>query len=150
MNIIAILHGEHRLLLKLFDWAGDLVSAKSDLGILEKTGKMVSRLMLSHSRQEEGVLFDALEPLLGKIGPMAVATHRSAHREIEKKFGEALAKSPVDAAIFSEAIAMCRTHFASEETALFPLARKILDPAQLDELGAKLLYGGKDRQGGNV
>ena len=150
MDIIAILHGEHRLLLKLFDWAEDLVATKSDLGILEKTGTMISRLMLSHSHQEENVLFDAIEPLLGKIGPMAVTIHRAAHREIEKKFGEALAKSPVDAGIFCDAMAMCRTHFDSEETALFPLARKILEPAQLKELGARLLDGGKGRQGGNV
>ena len=34
MNIIDILHGEHRMLLKLFDWSDDLIRARSDPGII--------------------------------------------------------------------------------------------------------------------
>ena len=142
MNIIDILHGEHRVLLKLFDWAEDLTKAKSDLGIVSETGKMVSKLLLSHSRQEEDVLFDALEPLLGTIGPMAVMIHRSAHREIEKKFNEAIAKPVVDVAHLMEAIQMCRVHFKGEESILFPLAKRVLDPGELDKLGMRLMEGG--------
>ena len=150
MNIIAILHGEHRVLLKLFDWTEDIIAAKFDMGIASETGKMVSRLLISHSRQEENVLFDALEPLLGNIGPMAVMIHRAAHREIAKKFGEALAVTPVDVAALKEAIKMCRSHFRGEETVLFPLAKRVLDPGELNRLGARLLEEGVQAGNDNV
>ena len=143
MNIIDVLHGEHRVLLKLFDWAEDLVTARSDIGIVGETAKMVSHTLLSHARQEEEVLFDALEPLLGNIGPMAVKIHRAQHRELEKRFGEAKVKPVVDIEILKDAIRMCREHFNGEETILFVLARRVLVPEELDKLGVRLVEGWK-------
>ena len=96
------------------------------------------------------MLFDGLEPHLGNIGPMAVMIHRAAHREIEKKFKEALAITAVNTEIFKEAIRMCRTHFKGEETVLFPLARRVLGPVELDKLGNRLLEGTKGPEGDKV
>jgi len=150
MDIIDILHGEHRMLLKLFDWAEDLVSVKSDIGIIGETGKTLSRLMISHARMEEDIFFDSLEPLLGNIGPLAVVVHRNQHRELLDKFKDALAKPVIDTVILGEAIGLCRKHFISEESILFPMAKRLFDPGELDRLAARLDASESLSDGGKV
>jgi hemerythrin-like domain-containing protein len=150
MNIIDILHGEHRVLLKLFDWAEDLINAKSDMGIVMETSRMVSRLLMGHANQEECTLFDALEPRLGNVGPMAVSIHRQMHKDIEKQFRAAMANNKLSIPDVQEGIRMARIHFAGEENNLFPLAKRLLDHGELEKLGNHLLETSGKKAGGNV
>lgn len=137
MDITDALLGEHAALYELFDHSRDVASRGGGLAELKATVAAVDRLLVSHARLEEELLFPRLEPFLGPMGPLAVML--SEHRGIDELL-EAVRRE-TDAAALADLvhrlIELSAGHFRKEEMVLFGMARRFLDRDTLDELGAE-------------
>lgn len=138
MKITDALLGEHALLYEMFEHlravsatnAGSPAEIRAALAATE-------RLLLSHSRIEEELLFPVLEPHFGQMGPVAVM--RSEHRSIDDLL-ETARREP-DAARLSDLVAqlieLVIAHFRKEEMVLFGMAQRFLGDVVLTELGGR-------------
>jgi hemerythrin-like domain-containing protein len=90
-----------------------------------------------HNEREERALF----PLLGDAAPTAVFVDEHAElRSLERKLAAALHDADPDRAadLALDLVALLRAHIARENDVLFPLARAVLGPAGLAEVGHRL------------
>ena len=136
------------------------------LGRMRKFGEMMAGKLARHAAKEDQVLFPALEAKLGTTFPPAEVM-RGEHREIHARGaqlrqtlaelaevdhpaihagGEALrrmaagdGRGPAAQRLAAEQIlALLESHFEKEEEILFPMARQILEPAELASLAEKM------------
>lgn len=92
-------------------------------------------MLLSHAKLEEELLFPALEPHMGKNGPLAVM--RDEHNRLElalRRIEEARDKAEGIASV-ADALSLARDHFEKEELVLFSMARQLLDDESEVRLG---------------
>ncbi len=91
----------------------------------------------THALLEDELLFAALEPYLGEMGPLAVM--RMEHTEIENSLAQlqSASEGQAQAELVSHLIATARAHFAKEEQILFPMADQVLTEDVLENLGAQ-------------
>jgi len=90
-----------------------------------------------HNEREERALF----PLLGDAAPTAVFVDEHAElRSLERNLAAALHDANPDrtADVALDLVALLRAHITRENDVLFPLARAILGPAGLVEVGHRL------------
>lgn len=128
--------------------------------VLQGTARMIESELLAHARREDDALFPAVERALreeGLTGQMR-QEHRDIHAEADRfratlrrlnevehpaivaggaRLGELAAAgggAEVLRAAGAELIRLLDEHFQKEEEILFPMAREVLDSAELDEI----------------
>jgi hemerythrin-like domain-containing protein len=142
--------------------ARDEAALPDALPVLRRIGEMLETRLAWHARKEEEALFPAMERVLGLEGPTTVMRleHRDIHgrgellrttlrelNEVEHPRIEAsrerlrLSMAEGGSAIVfrglaEEIIQLIDLHFYKEEQILFPMAEQMLEPAELDEVGA--------------
>ncbi len=137
MKLTDALRGEHGVFYAQFDYLEQAVPAVEDLAILKVQAAMLASALATHAQLEEELLFRALDPHLGEMGPLSIM--RADHEQIE----QALAQIP-DLTDLAETqqqllgvVEVAREHFAREEQILFELAPESLGDEMLRDLGAK-------------
>lgn len=134
MKLTDALLGEHAVLYELFEHVRH-AAAGGNGGDIRQAILVLDRLLVSHARVEEDLLFPALDPHIGQMGPLAVM--RAEHRGIEYLLAAAQ-REPDPAAlgrIVADLLDLAQGHFQKEEMALFPMARRFLDEVTLTRLG---------------
>jgi iron-sulfur cluster repair protein YtfE (RIC family) len=136
MKLTDALLGEHALFYKLFDHI-DRDAASWDLAACQTWGRLLDETLESHAQIENRLLFDALEPMMGGMGPLAVM--RMEHDSIGRCIHAlpTAADAPAALALLREIVGTAREHFAKEENILFVMAERFLGAARLEELGAQ-------------
>ena len=135
MKLTDALLGEHAVLYELFAYLRDTILKSDDIGDVRGAVSVLERLLGSHARIEENLLFPRLEPHLGQMGPLAVM--RSEHRGIDDLLEAARRENDIAAlkSVIGRLLELAHGHFQKEERVLFALARQFLDEATLTELG---------------
>ena len=137
MKLTDALRGEHGVFYAQFDYLEQAVPAVEDLAILKVQAAMLASALATHAQLEEELLFRALDPHLGEMGPLSIM--RTDHEQIE----QALAQIPslIDLAETQRqllgVVEIARQHFAKEEQILFELAPESLGDEMLRDLGTK-------------
>ncbi len=125
------------------------------------TARMIESELLAHARREDDALFPALERVIGREGAPTDAMreeHRAIHaqadlfratlRRLEEVEHPAIVREGARlrdlagaaggaaalAASGAEMIHLLEEHFGKEEEILFPMAREILDPDELQQV----------------
>lgn len=137
MKLTDALRGEHGVFYAQFDHLEQAVPAVEDLAILKAQAAMLASALATHAQLEEELLFRALDPHIGEMGPLSIM--RADHEQIE----EGLTQIPglMDLAETQQQllgiVELARQHFAREEQILFELAPESLGDEMLRDLGAK-------------
>ncbi len=137
MKLTDALRGEHGVFYAQFDHLEQAVPAVEDLAVLKSQAAMLAAALATHAQLEEELLFQALDPHLSEMGPLAVM--RAEHEEVEAGLSEIPAFTDLAEAQqrLLRVVEVARQHFAKEEQILFMLADQSLDTKTLNELGAK-------------
>ncbi len=135
MKLTDALLGEHALIYELFDYVRDTILKSDDIRDIHGAVAVVERLLGSHARIEEDLLFTRLEPHLGQMGPLAVM--RAEHRGIDDLLEAARRETDVTAlkSVIGRLLELAYGHFQKEERMLFAMARQCLGEATLTEMG---------------
>ncbi len=135
MKLTDALLGEHAVIYELFDYLRDTILKSDDIRDIHGAAAVVERLLVSHARIEEDLLFPRLEDHLGQTGPLAVM--RAEHRGIDDFFEAAKRETDIAAlkSVIGQLLELAYGHFQKEERVLFAMARQCLDEATLTELG---------------
>ena len=135
MKLTDALRGEHAVLFELFAYLDETIRASDDLQDIRAAVSVVERLLVSHARIEEDLLFPRLEPHLGQMGPLAVM--RAEHGRIEGLLDAARREDDVAAlkSLIGQLLNLARAHFQKEEAVLFDMAERFLGGAALTEMG---------------
>lgn len=134
MKITDALCGEHAVLYTLFDHLEQTL--KNNYQAAPALSDIFTAAIVSHAHLEDELLFTALEPHLGHMGPLQVM--RMEHSEIEHLLEVLLpqAKDADDVArLLLQTINIARMHFNKEEQVLFVMAHHVLGPDGLAQLG---------------
>ncbi|MBT4427631.1 MAG: hemerythrin domain-containing protein [Rhodospirillaceae bacterium] len=135
MKLTDALLGEHGVIYELFAYVRDTAANSDDVQQIQGAVEVFERLLLSHARIEEELLFPRLDPHLGEMGPLAVM--REEHRQIEDLLTAAKLRSDTGAlrSVIGQLLDLAHDHFQKEEGVLFAMAGQFLDAADLTELG---------------
>ncbi len=139
MKLTDALLGEHAVIYELFDYLRDTILRSDDIRDLHGAVAVVERLLVSHARIEEDLLFSRLDPHFSQMGEQEgpLAMMRAEHRGIDDLLEAA--RGEIDGAAIKSTIGqlldLTHEHFQKEEVVLFPMARQILGEATLTELG---------------
>jgi hemerythrin-like domain-containing protein len=135
MRITDALLGEHAIMYELFYYVEHTVGNTDNLQEISGVLTVLEKLLLSHARVEEDLLFPQLEPYLGKTGPLSVML--AEHRGMDDLMASAKCETDVVAlkSTIAQLLQLARGHFQKEEMALFGMARKFLDEDTLIDLG---------------
>jgi hemerythrin-like domain-containing protein len=135
MKLTDALRGEHAVLYELFAYLNETIGKSDDMRDVRGAVSVLDRLLVSHARIEEDLLFPRLEPHLGEMGPLAVM--RAEHGRIEGLLAAARQENDVAAlkALIGELLHLAYGHFRKEETVLFDMAERFLGGAALTEMG---------------
>lgn len=135
MKLTDALLGEHAVIYELFDYLRDTILKSDEIRDIHGAGAVVERLLVSHARIEEDLLFPRLEPHLGQMGPLAVM--RAEHRRIDDLLEAARRETDIAAlkSVIGQLLELAYGHFQKEERVLFAMARQCLGEATLTELG---------------
>lgn len=134
MKITDALCGEHAVLYSMFDYLEQTL--KDNPQTAPALSAMFTAAVVSHAHLEDELLFTALDPHLGQMGPLQMM--RLEHSEIEHLLEVLLpqAKDADDAArLLLQAIKIARLHFSKEEQVLFVMAQHALGADGLARLG---------------
>ncbi|UUZ85028.1 hemerythrin domain-containing protein [Paenibacillus sp. P26] len=112
--------------------------------LIDNVGAFVPELE-SHSEREEGDLFPLMSRYIGReTGPIAVMEYEHDQAKIRLQMFQDLARQAEDnaaedrakelAAYALQAHAILTEHFMKEENVLFPMAERILTPADKEQL----------------
>jgi iron-sulfur cluster repair protein YtfE (RIC family) len=95
----------------------------------------VTAALETHARLEDELLFSALDPHMGQMGPLTVM--RMEHDEIENILARVQEVPDLVEAqrLVLNVIQVARDHFAKEERILFPAADHMLGVESLAQLG---------------
>lgn len=129
--------GEHAVLYALCDYMRDTVLSRENAEDTREAVAVLERLLSSHARIEEDLLFPRLEDYLGPAGPLAVM--RDEHRRIDEVL-EAASKAGDSESLkilVRQLLDMVHIHFQKEEQVLFGMAQQALGEAALAELGGQ-------------
>ncbi len=137
MKITEALLGEHGVFYAQFDHLEQVVPAASTLELVQSQAALLTAALATHAGLENELLFSALDPHLGQMGPLAVM--RMEHDEIENTLGQVQEARDLTQAqrLVLHAVRVARDHFAKEEQVLFPMAHQVLDEEKLAQLGAQ-------------
>jgi len=129
--------GEHGVFYALFEKLEEQLGPEATAPELAGAAQLLCDSLVSHAKLEEELLFRALERAGEGTEPLG-AMHDE-HVEIERQLALATrALVSEDAArALAEAIELAREHFLKEEEILFPMAARLLPPAELEALGAR-------------
>ncbi len=135
MKLTNALLGEHAVIYELFDFVRDTILKCDDIRDIHGAVAVVERLLVSHARIEEDLLFPGLEPHLEQMGPLAMM--RDEHRAIDDLLDAVRRETDIAAlkSAIGQLLDLAHDHFQKEETVLFPMARQFLGEATLTELG---------------
>lgn len=134
MKITDALCGEHAVLYSMFDYLEQTL--KDNPQTAPALSAMFTAAVVSHAHLEDELLFNALEPHMGGMGPLQMM--RLEHSEIEHLLEVLLpqAKDADDTArLMLQAIKIARLHFNKEEQVLFVMAQHVLGADGLAHLG---------------
>lgn len=136
MRITDALRGEHAAFYAQFDHLEATLPQAGSAAEVRAAAVLLAAALASHAALEDRLLFDALEPQLGPIGPLAVM--RAEHDEIERGLAELAETQGLENArtLALHVVHVARDHFAKEEQVLFPIAERTLDVGALTSLGA--------------
>ena len=137
MKITEFLLGEHGVFYALFNRLEQALSDTESRDVVQELAALLDAALASHARLEDELLFAALEPRIGPMGPLAVM--RMEHDQIERLLGWAQERPDVASARrqCEDAVRVAREHFAKEEQVLFPLAEQVLSAEQLADLAVQ-------------
>ncbi len=137
MKITEALLGEHGVFYAQFEHLERAVPTAETLAQVQSQMALLSAALDTHARLEDRLLFTALDPYLGPVGPLAVM--RMEHDQIEGLFGRISQASnlPEAQGLTLQLLRIAQDHFAKEERVLFPMAAQILAPETLSELGVR-------------
>lgn len=137
MKITEALLGEHGVFYAQFDHLEQAVPAASALELVQSQAALLTAALATHAGLENELLFSALDPHLGQMGPLAVM--RMEHDEIENTLGQVQEARDLAQAqhLVLHAMRVARDHFAKEEQVLFPMAHQVLDEERLAQLGTQ-------------
>jgi len=137
MRITEALLGEHGVFYAQFDHLEQAVPAAETLAQVQNQTALLAAGLGPHANLENDLLFAALEPHLGPMGPLAVM--RMEHDEIEGTLARVQEVKDLAGAqhLALHAIQVARDHFAKEEQVLFPMAQQVLSAEALAQLGAQ-------------
>lgn len=139
MDILSALVIEHGVFNAMFDWIQGQVVANPAQSRIAGPFMMAARLLETHARLEEELLFSAMEPRLSAGGVKEELLQKSEHKRLEAMVKDGISYAASNPGSAISAIEFARQHFRGEEDVLFPLARKVLSPAHLDQLGECML-----------
>lgn len=137
MKITEALLGEHGVFYAQFDHLEQAVPAADTLALVQNQAALLTAALATHAGLENELLFSALDPHLGQMGPLAVM--RMEHDEIENTLGQVQEAQDLAQAqrLVLHAVRVARDHFAKEEQVLFPMAHQVLDEERLAHLGTQ-------------
>ncbi|MCB0069826.1 MAG: hemerythrin domain-containing protein [Caldilineaceae bacterium] len=135
MNITDALLGEHAMLYAQFDYLQQATPAADSLAAVRSLAAGLTVTLAHHAHLEDELLFSALEPYMGPMGPLAVM--RMEHNQIEEILARITAAAELKQAqdLLQNLLQVARGHFAKEEQVLFPMAERALNQGVLTELG---------------
>lgn len=135
MNLTDALLGEHAIINELLDHVRGTVLKSDDIRSIQGAVAAMERIVVSHARAEEDLLFPRLEPHLGQTGPLAMM--RFEHNAIDDLLEAARRETGIAAlkSVIGRFLDLAHDHFHKEEAVLFPMARQCLDEATLTGLG---------------
>ncbi len=135
MKLTNALLGEHAVIYELFEYVREMILKSDDIRDIHGAAAVLERLVVSHARIEEDLLFPRLEPHRGQMGPLAVM--RAEHRQIDDLLEAAKQETNITAlrSVIGKFLDLAYGHFQKEEQVLFAMARHHLDDATLTELG---------------
>jgi hemerythrin-like domain-containing protein len=137
MKLTDALLGEHGVIYALFDHVETTLPKLETLVDVQRVSALLTAAIGSHAGLEDDILFPALEPHLGQMGPLTMMRHE--HREIESGLADVQNTDSFELAVerLRYALTVARTHFAKEEQVLFRMAGQVLSESQLEQLGAR-------------
>ncbi len=147
INLTNALLGEHAVIYELFDHVRDTTLTSDDIRDIHGAVAVVARLLVSHARIEEDLLFSSLELHLGQMGGQMggqmdgqmgpLAMMRAEHLEIDDLLEAAGRETDLAVlrSVVGQLLDLAHYHFQKEEAVLFPMARQCLDEATLTDLG---------------
>lgn len=137
MDIVDALLGEHGALYAQFDHVEEVVPQLS-LSALRAQTDVLAAALQSHSSLEDGLLFTALEPILGAGSPELLGM-RMMHEDIDRGIEAFRATTDIEQAqgALLGVVGLARQHFLGEEQTLFPTARERITQETRDALGAE-------------
>jgi hemerythrin-like domain-containing protein len=137
MKLTDALLGEHAVIHDLFGYVRDVAVTSDDISEIRGAVAVVARLLLTHARVEEELLFPRPEAHLSRMGPLAVM--RAEHRGIDDLLEAARGETDISSLknLIGRLLALAHGHFQKEETVLFGMAQQFLGDAGLTELGEK-------------
>lgn len=107
--------------------------------------------LVRHFSDEEEVLFPCLASVIGSRGPIAAMgdEHKVIQRSLallrekgEKASNGGLPSSPTLEEVINYLVVFLRSHIKKEDSMLFPLAEKVLQPSLLEEVAAEIKAAG--------
>ena len=137
MKLTDALRGEHGVFYAQFDYLEQAIPAAEDLASLKALTAMLASALATHAKLEEELLFQALDPYVGELGPLAVM--RAEHEQVEGGLSEIPGLTDLAEAQqrLLYVVEIARQHFAKEEQILFNLAPESLGDEMLGDLGAE-------------
>ncbi len=135
MKITDAFLGEHGAFYAQFDYLEKVVPVAETLVQLQSPAALVAAALETHARLEDELLFSALDPHMGQMGPLTVM--RMEHEEIENILARVQEVQDLVEAqrLVLNVIQVARDHFAKEEQILFPAADHMLGVESLAQLG---------------
>jgi len=135
MKITEILMAEHTVFHNLFDHIEATTPRIKTLAEVKLLALLVDKVMAPHSRTEDELFIEPLEPCFDQIGQNETFHHE--HRMIEETLASvAKARTLKEAKqLLLGTIAASRKHFDKEERIVFPMAERVLKAKTLSDLG---------------
>lgn len=135
MKITDALLGEHAVIYSLFDHVRETVLKSDDISVVHGAVATIKKLLVSHAKVEEELLFPTLEQQIGPMGPLAVM--RAEHQSIDELVEAAGSETDIAAVktLISQLLELAVGHFQKEERVLFAIAQQRLGDETLSELG---------------
>ena len=137
MKVTDAFLGEHGVFYAQFKHLEQTIPAASQPDQVHIHAAMLASALATHAQLENDLLFSAMEPHVGPMGPLAVM--RREHEEIEGTLAglQEVQDTAEAQRMLLYAIRVARDHFAKEERILYPMAEKALDAETLSQLGAQ-------------
>jgi hemerythrin-like domain-containing protein len=140
MKITDVLRAEHAVFHNLFDHIEAAVPRLKTLAEVKILAAVVEELHTPHSRAEDDLFIEPLEPYFDQMGQRD--TFHAEHEHIEAALAKVQATRTLKDAkkALMNAVAASRKHFDKEERIVFPLAERILKVKTLSDLGHEWLH----------
>jgi len=144
MKITQALQAEHVVFHNVFDYLERATPKLKTLGEIRALGGLLEAMLEVHSKVEDRLLVEPLEPSLHQLGQHE--NFHAEHDEIDRSLSAIQTVRQVAQARhhLNRAVALSRRHFDKEERIVFPMAEKILSARTLTHLGERWAAERKD------